>query len=257
MSFRYALYNEDDFAGYVNTSPYKGYETGQTNVDNHVTYSLTHTFSPSLVSQTRLSFNRLNNQQPLGSVPPTPTLYMNAGGAIALAGQDISFPGYSEYSPGNAIPFGGPQNFGIVSEDVTKVIGRHNIRFGGQFTYMQDNRTFGAYEEAVEALGSNTGNAMDNFLNGQLHEFEAAVNPQGKYPGGTVNSAGGSAELLAQQPLQRVRALRAGQLQGDFAPDSQLRPALGILRRAAQQERLRSIRTSCFPGPTTSPICRN
>jgi len=87
---------------------------------------------------------------------------------------------------GNAIPFGGPQNFGIVAEDVTKVIGRHNIRFGGQATYMQDNRTFGAYEEAVEALGTNTGNSMDNLLNGQLHEFEAAVNPQGQYPGGTV-----------------------------------------------------------------------
>jgi outer membrane receptor protein involved in Fe transport len=187
MSFRYALYNELDFAGTVNTSPYVGYETGQTNVDNHATYSLTHTFSPSLVSQTRLSFNRLNNLEPLGSVPPTPTLYMNASGPVALNGQYISFPGYSEYTPGNAIPFGGPQNFGIVSEDMTKVHGRHNIRFGGQITYMQDNRTFGAYEEAVEALGSNTGNAMDNFLNGQLHEFEAAVNPQGQYPGGTVN----------------------------------------------------------------------
>jgi outer membrane receptor protein involved in Fe transport len=187
MSFRYALYNEDDFAGTINTSPYQGYETGQTNVDNHATFSLTHTFSPSLVSQTRLSFNRLNNLQPLGSVPPTPTLYMNASGPVTLAGQDIAFPGYSEYSPGNAIPFGGPQNFGVLAQDVTKVIGRHNIRFGGQITYMQDNRTFGAYEEAVEALGTNTGNAMDNFLNGQLHEFEAAVNPQGKYPGQTVN----------------------------------------------------------------------
>jgi len=187
MSFRYALYNEDDFAGTVNTSPYVGYETGQTNVDNHATFSLTHTFSPSLVSQSRLSFNRLNNAQPLGTAPVSPTLYMNAGGPLYLDGQLISFPGYSEYSPGNAIPFGGPQNFGIVAEDVTKVIGRHNIRFGGQATYMQDNRTFGAYEEAVEALGSNQGNAMDNFLNGQLHEFEAAVNPQGQYPGGTVN----------------------------------------------------------------------
>jgi len=171
----------------VNTSPYKGYETGQTNVDNHVTYTLTHTFSPSLVSQTRLSFNRLNGpNQPLGTVPPTPTLYMTASGPIAENGQYISFPGYSEYTPGNAIPFGGPQNFVVLAEDVTKVHGRHNLRFGGQATYMQDNRTFGAYEEAVEALGTNSGNAMDNFLNGQLHEFEAAVNPQGKFPGGTV-----------------------------------------------------------------------
>ncbi|MGO9113051.1 MAG: TonB-dependent receptor domain-containing protein, partial [Thermoguttaceae bacterium] len=187
MSFKYALYNEDDFPGVVNTSPYAGYETGQTNVDNHATLSLTHTFSPSLVSQTRLSFNRLNSQQPLGTAPVGPTLYMNASSAPRINGQLIGFPGYNEYTPGSAIPFGGPQNFGVLSEDVTKVRGRHNIRFGGMVNYEQDNRTFGAYEEAVESLGSNTGNAMDNFLNGQLHEFEAAVNPQGKYPGQTVN----------------------------------------------------------------------
>ena len=187
MSFRYALYNESDFNGVVNTSPYKGFETGQTNVDNHVTYSLTHTFSPTLVSQTRLSFNRLNNTQPLGAAPIGPTLYMNSSSAARVDGQLISFPGYSEYTPGNAIPFGGPQNFVVLAEDVTKVRGRHNMRFGGQATYMQDNRTFGAYEEAVEALGTNTGNALDNFLNGQLHNFQAAVNPQGQYPGGTVN----------------------------------------------------------------------
>ncbi len=186
MSVRYALYNEDDFAGTVNTSPYKGYETGQTNVDNHITYSLTRTFSPTLVSQSRISFNRLNNQQPLGTDPVSPTLYMNASSAPSLLGHLIAFPGYSEYSPGNAIPFGGPQNFGVASEDVTKVHGRHNIRFGGQYTYFRDNRTFGAYEEAVEALGTNNGNSMDNFLNGLEHQFEAAVNPQGKFPGQTV-----------------------------------------------------------------------
>ncbi|HUI79855.1 MAG TPA: TonB-dependent receptor [Bryobacteraceae bacterium] len=187
MSFKYALYNEDDFAGFVNTSPYKGYETGQTNVDNHATFSLTHTFSPSLVSQTRLSFNRLNNLQPLGTAPVGPTLYMNSSSAPRVNGQLIAFPGYNEYTPGSAIPFGGPQNFGVLSEDVTKVRGRHNIRFGGMVNYEQDNRTFGAYEEAVESLGSNTGNSLDNFLNGQLHQFQAAVNPQGNYPGGTIN----------------------------------------------------------------------
>jgi len=187
MSFKYALYNELDFPGVVDTSPYAGYETGQTNVDNHATYSLTHTFSPTFVSQTRLSFNRLNSQQPLGTAPVGPTLYMSATGVPSVNGQSIVFPGYNETTPGSAIPFGGPQNFGVLTEDLTKVHGRHNIRFGGQATYMQDNRTFGAYEEAVESLGTNTGNELDNLLNGLLHQFQGAVNPQGQYPGGTVN----------------------------------------------------------------------
>jgi hypothetical protein len=186
VSAKYALYSENDFAGSVNTSPYAGYETGQTNFDNHITISLTHTFTPSLISQTRVSYNRLTNQQPLGSAPVAPTLYMSASGGVSLAGQLVAFPGYSEYSPGNAIPFGGPQNFGVLTEDLTKVLGKHSIRFGGQFTYIQDNRTFGAYEEAVEGLGTTTGNEISNFLSGQIHEFEAAVNPQGKFPGQTV-----------------------------------------------------------------------
>ena len=34
---RYALYSEDDFAGYINSSPYVGYDTGQTNFNQSVT----------------------------------------------------------------------------------------------------------------------------------------------------------------------------------------------------------------------------
>ncbi len=186
ISARYALYSENDFAGTINTSPYVGYETGQTNFDNHLTVSVTHTYTPSLISQTRASYNRLTNEQPLGSAPVSPTLYMSANGVVQLAGQNVAFPGYSEYSPGNAIPFGGPQNFGVLSHDVTKIWGKHNFRFGGLFTYIQDNRTFGAYEEAVEGLGTSIGNDLSNFLSGQLHEFEAAVYPQGKFPGQSV-----------------------------------------------------------------------
>ena len=186
LSVKYALYNESDFAGTINTSPYVGYETGQTNLDNHLTISLTHTFSPTLVSQTRVSYNRLTNSQPLGAAPVSPTLYMSANGEVSIAGLPVSFPGYSEYSPGNAIPFGGPQNFGVLTEDVSKVIGSHNIRFGGLFTYIQDDRTFGAYEEAIEGLGTSVSNDLSNFYAGQLHEFEAAVYPQGKFPGQTV-----------------------------------------------------------------------
>ena len=186
ISAKYALYSENDFLGTIDTSPYAGYETGQNLFDNHLTVSVTHTFSPSLISQTRASYNRLTTDQPLGAAPIGPTLYMSANGAVALQGQNIAFPGYSEFSPGNAIPFGGPQNFGVLSQDVTRIWGKHNIRFGGQFTYIQDNRTFGAYEEAVEGLGTSVGNDLSNFLSGQIHEFEAAVNPQGKFPGQTV-----------------------------------------------------------------------
>jgi outer membrane receptor protein involved in Fe transport len=186
LSARYALWNESDFAGTVSSSPYAGYDTGQKFFDNRIALAGDHQWSPTLSISARLAFNRLSNQQPLGSNPTGPTLYMNALTAVSLAGQPIALPGYNPESPGAATPSGGPQNIGNVGVDATRLFRRHDLRFGGEFTYIQDNRTFGAYEEAAEGLGTTVGNAIDGFLTGQLHEFDAAINPQGKLPGQTL-----------------------------------------------------------------------
>src|SRR5439155_5161107 len=55
-------------------------------------------------------------------------------------------------------------------------------RFGGLYNHIQDNRAFGAYQEAVEALGTNSNNAVNGLVTGLLHDFQAAVYPQGKFP---------------------------------------------------------------------------
>jgi outer membrane receptor protein involved in Fe transport len=181
---RYALYNEKDFDGYINTSPYVGYETGQKNLDNNFLLSVNHTFGTSFLSNTRLIFTRLNGPvQPLGAAPVGPTLYFSNSAGATFAGDRIAFPGYNEYTPGNAIPFGGPQNLGQIYQDFSYVHHSHTFRFGGQYIRLQDNRLFGAYEEAVEALSTGGGStAYDNFLNGNLSLFQAAVDPQGKFP---------------------------------------------------------------------------
>jgi outer membrane receptor protein involved in Fe transport len=180
--FRYARYDSNFFNGVVTNSPYVGYDTGESDLKNSYALSATHMFSPTLVSQTKLSYNRVFIFQGLSTAPIGPTLYTTLGATNSLGGGQIIYPGYSPFSPGNAVPFGGPQNYIQINEDLTKVKGKHNLRFGGLFTYLQDNRTFGAYEEAVEALGTNTSNAVDGFINGQLHDFQAAVYPQGKFP---------------------------------------------------------------------------
>jgi len=182
---RYALYSELDFPGYITNSPYAGYNTGQTSKDNNFVLSMTHTFSPTLVSQSKLVFERLNNLQPLGTNPQGPTIYTNPTSEGSLLGHIIDFPGYNPTSPGTGIPFGGPQNFAEIYEDLSKVHGSHEFRFGGAFTYMQDNRTFAAYGTAGEALSETSGIAdvaMDNFLNGTMAQFTGAVNPEGHYP---------------------------------------------------------------------------
>ncbi|MGA2264338.1 MAG: TonB-dependent receptor, partial [Acidobacteriota bacterium] len=184
---RYALQSLNYFVGTNANSPYQGFDSGEDIFNNNMLLSVTHTFSARLVSQSKVVFNRLNDLQPLGDNPGTPSLYLAAANTTSqILGRDVALPGYLPYTPGSAIPFGGPQNLGQLYQDLSWVKGSHTLRFGGNYIYLRDNRAFGAYQEAVEQLGSNLKQGMDNFLNGQLSSFQAAVNPQGKYPGGTV-----------------------------------------------------------------------
>ena len=189
---RYALYSSDFFSGTVNSSPYDGFDTGQTEFNQNVTINLTHVFTPSFVSSTKLIYNRLNTFQPLngatggcGALIICPTLYTSSVGLPTLPGTNGSlvYPGYSEFSPGNAIPFGGPQNLYQIYEDLNWTKGKHQFKFGGSYIQTRDNRQFGAYENAVESLGTgDIPSSIQNLLAGQLYQFQGATYPQGEYP---------------------------------------------------------------------------
>ena len=186
FSGRYASYKEFDFAGTVDNSPYNGYNTGQTNYDQNYTFSLSHFFTPRLANTAKATFNRLNGPvQPLSTAPVSPTLYTaNTLPSVTIAGntQSLIFPGYNEFTPGSAIPFGGPQNLYQFYDDVSWTSGKHQIKFGGQFIQLRDNRVFGAYEEPVENLGTNLNTGLTDLVNGTIYQFQGAVYPQGKYP---------------------------------------------------------------------------
>jgi len=183
---RYALYSENDFAGFINSSPYEGYNTGQTIYNQSVTINLTHVFTSNLVNSAKFTFNRLNLKQPLGTNPVSPTLYTSATALPNLPGTNgaLIFPGYSATTPGNAIPFGGPQNVYQAYDDLSWTKGRHQLKFGGAYIQTRDNRAFGAYENAVESLasGGSISAAAANLVAGQLFQFQGAVYPQGKFP---------------------------------------------------------------------------
>jgi len=187
FSGRYGLYNESDFVGTNAFSPYDGYNTGFANKNQNLLLSLSHVFSQSLVSSTKISYNRLNNEQPLGTAPVSPTLYLNHSNTASVdpnTNLDIAFPGYLPFSPGNAIPFGGPQNLYQFSEDLNWNRGKHSWQFGGSYILIKDNRIFGAYENAIEEVTTNSDfvTALQDLQAGNLHLFQAAVNPQGKLP---------------------------------------------------------------------------
>lgn len=183
MFGRYIQQSSINPPGFVNYSPYEGYDTEQTQFNHNLELSLTKAFSPTLASATKVLATRFNNGQPLGKQPVGPTLYVNSQTTQALGAGTINFPGYSQLSPGNAIPFGGPQNFIQIGEDLAWTKGKHQLSIGGTFLFIKDNRMFGAYEEAVDALvQTGRANALVNFVNGGLGFLQVAVDPQGKYP---------------------------------------------------------------------------
>ena len=67
--------------------------------------------------------------------------------------------------------------------------GRHDLRFGGYYMHMNDDRTFGAYANSVESLNTTSAAlpSLDNLVLGQIRRFNGAINPNG-FPGGTYTT---------------------------------------------------------------------
>jgi len=96
------------------------------------------------------------------------------------------------------------------AHSVSWIKGKHDFRFGGQYVYTRDNRTFGAYQNAVQALepgGSATvPGGFENLMNGNAGWFQVVIDPQGKFPcvkdatGATIVTPSCSINLPATQP---------------------------------------------------------
>ena len=184
---RYALQDLTNFEGTGANSPYQGFNTGTFAFNQNALLSATHTFSQNLVSQSKFAFNRVNTGSPLGDQPVGPTLYLaqrrqNVNGVL------IGLPGYLPFNPGSAIPAQGPTNTWQLYQDLNYQAGNHQFRFGGSYFYIQQNRSFGAYQNSVQTLGTNLATGTANLVAGQLLNFAAAVDPRGHFPGETVTT---------------------------------------------------------------------
>jgi outer membrane receptor protein involved in Fe transport len=182
---RYALYSETDQTGVLSNSPYNNYDLGETYFNHNFLASLMHSFSPTLISESKVVFNRLTNlQQGLTSRGLVPTMYANTTGAVTIGTDIVAFPGYNPFTPGNGGAFGGPQNIIQLYEDMNWTRGKHSLRFGGTFDYIRDNRTYAAYQTAVDGLsnGGGVGAAVTGLLSGNFTDIKVAINPQGHYP---------------------------------------------------------------------------
>jgi len=182
MFFRYGLENEFDFLGAHYAGPYPQYNVGESDYNNSGLFSLSHTFTNTLLASTKLSFSRIISQQSYDpKVLNVPELLISSGSTIN--GTPVQLPGlWAQFAGAGGEPYGGPQNALQVAPDVSWIKGQHTVRFGGLFDYQQMNRAYGAYAQGLEVLGTSSHQGWDNIVNGNLALFQAAINPQGKLP---------------------------------------------------------------------------
>jgi hypothetical protein len=182
MFVRIGQESQNQFPGTSFYSPYPQYDVGGAVSNLSALYSLNHSFNSALFSGAKISVNRLETTNSYDkSLQSVPNLMF--GGATAK-GLQITFPGLENYMVpgGGGLPYGGPQNTVQLEEDLSWTKGSHSFRFGWQGTYLQMNIAYGAYAQAVEYLQTNLQPGLQAMVNGTLQYYEAAVNPQGKYP---------------------------------------------------------------------------
>lgn len=182
LYFRVNWTDEVDFSGAQFGGPYPQYNVGSEEYGRAFLLNATHNFTSTLLSSTKLSFNRVDNSNSYNTtLQNTPTLFLFS--SATLAGHAVQFPGFYDNQTGTGgLPYGGPENTIQGNEDLSWVKGRHTMRYGAQVTYQQMNRGYGAYAQAVEELGKNSSQGLDNFITGNLILFQAAINPQGHFP---------------------------------------------------------------------------
>ena len=182
--FRYVDYKEIDEIGSTSASPYSQYNVGETDENSAYLLNVSHVFNPSLLTNTKLSFSRLNTFNSYEtSLQNTPTLFVSANAQIPGTGTFINLPGFYDTNPANGgLPYGGPQNGIQWNQDLNFSKGKHGMQFGGQLLYIQDDNAYGAYAQADEQLGISRTAGLQAFLTGTLYEFQAAVDPKGALP---------------------------------------------------------------------------
>ena len=184
----YAFQKDDTEPGTRSASPYPKYNTPTLERKHNINGSITRVWANNFTSQSRLVWNHLSEDQPANG-PAEPGLFMNPGSAPVLQGQSIAFPGYLPFQPTASLPGGGPQKLLQFYQDQTYLKGDHDVRFGGAFVRVMDDKEFAAFLNAREFLSAtaNRLNSLNNLVLGRIARFQKAINPQG-YPGGTFTT---------------------------------------------------------------------
>ena len=218
MFFRYARDFENQFPGSATAAPtgsagaytpYAQYDEGTGVADQSFLYSISHAFNSRLINDTKISFSRINLVGTYNNALTfTPNLILTNGATDPTNGALLQMPGLLNFADGaGGLPVGGPINTIQFEHDLSWTKGRHNMRFGGQFTYIQVNYTYGAYNQAVELMGGTLAQGISNLVNAggdkntsgafasPVQQFTNRVNPLGAFP--CVANPDGSLQVTA------------------------------------------------------------
>ncbi len=151
----------------------------------NATLNLTRFWHGNFYSESRLVYDRLSQS---GSGVPTPGFpsFTFMGEALNAASRTISLP-----SGQNA--FGGPQNTYQFYQTANWIKGKHNLKFGGQFVHLQDNRTLTETSPTRNLQGEFRD--LSGFITGQMASFQLSLDPKGHVPGDVIPPPFGPAML--------------------------------------------------------------
>jgi hypothetical protein len=167
MSFGYDFQQFDQFAT-VRQAYSSSLDQPRNQRNQHINVSLIHTYSPRMLSESRFVYSRYGNLAPLVPTPAFPIFSIDAeGGSNLPRGLSLS----SSF-----------QNIFQASHAFTWNWNAHIFKFGGTFERIQDNHAQGSFQDPEAHFADTQG-----LVNGTIHFYTIALDPQGQVPPGNVN----------------------------------------------------------------------
>jgi len=172
LNLRYAYQDADQFA--TVGQPYAAELDQASFVRNqNITLNLTRFWSGNFYTESRGVFSRLFQQS-----PATPSASFPS---FTITGDTISGSTRTLALPSGRNAFGGSQNIYQVYQGASWIRGRHNLKFGGQYIHLRDNRI----PTEVSFTRNNQGEFRDlqGFVDGFLASYQISLDPRGRVPG--------------------------------------------------------------------------
>lgn len=182
LNLRYAYQDADQFA--TVSQPYSPELDQASFVRNqNITLNVARFWSGNFYTESRAVFVRLFQESPAAPAATFPSFTIT-GDTISGSTRTLSLP-----SGRNA--FGGSQNVYQVYQGANWIRGRHNLKLGGQYIHLRDNRV----PTEVSFTRNNQGEFRDlqGYVDGFLASYQISLDPRGKVPGEALNPPFGSA----------------------------------------------------------------